>query len=213
MLLTATLCPLGNRSSRSGCPRRSGRGDRRHRGVARRDGRRAATVRRTNRPVLDVRERHRRVGVVGHNIIRVSGASRASSTGNTRLRRALVEWEVRVEPEHVSSVVAPERHDQHHAVGHGIPHPLYATVCVEVLVVTEQRLLGDTEVVGDGVVLRQRGEGGERILIGDAVLHVHATDLDQVAGGRVVISDEPTTKLLVIEASEDFQAMLTELQQ
>ena len=58
-------------------------------------------------------------------------------------------------------MIAPEGHDENHAIGHRVTHLLDTTVGVEVLVVSKQCLLSDTEVVGDGVVLGQRGERGE----------------------------------------------------
>lgn len=94
-------------------------------------------------------------------------------------------------------VVTPEGHDEHHAVSHGVTHLLCAAVRVVVLVVAEQRLLGNAELVGDGVVLRQRGEGSERVLVRDAVLNVDTADLNEVARRSVVVSDEPTNTSLV----------------
>lgn len=195
-MLTTTLSPLWNRAGwgRRAC---AGAGDWSLRGDG--DGRSwwvsASAVGRSVGTEFDVRECDGGAAVVGDHVVGVSGGGRASATGHTRLRRVLVEREVGVEPEHVRGVVTPERHDEHHAVGQGIAHLLSSTLEVVVLVVTEQGLLGDAEFVGDGVVLAQRREGSERVLVRDAVLNVDTADLDESAIISVVSSDESGMKV------------------
>lgn len=155
-MLTTTLSPLWNCASwgRRAC---TGAGDGGLRGDGSGRSWRVSTAAEGGSvgTELNVRECDGGAAVVGDHVVGISGGGWASTTGHTWLRRVLVEREVRVEPEHVRGVVTPERHDEDHAVGQGVTHLLSSALKVVVLVVVEQGLLGDAELVRDGVVLAQ----------------------------------------------------------
>lgn len=91
---------------------------------------------------------------------------------------------------HVGLVVVPQRHDEDHAaVCEGITHSLHATFRGKGIGVAEDRLLVLAEGVGDRVTADASYVGSG--LIEDlTTLNVFATDLDEVAVGGVVGSNE-----------------------
>lgn len=127
---------------------------------------------------LDVGEDDLGVGGVGLNLggdTGGGGALATVSTGGTAL-----DGVGGVEPEHVGGMVVPDGHDEDHGLGKGLAHLLQATLLVEVIDITESRLLSIAERLGDGVA-SDASNLGLRVLNDLAVLDIEALDLTEIA--------------------------------
>ena len=87
-------------------------------------------------------------------------------------------------------MIIPERHNEDHSLLEGVTHDLKTTELLEAVGVVEDGLLSVTEVVGDRVVARDTGNGGDGVLDDLAVLNVDAADLSEVTGLGAVGSEE-----------------------
>jgi len=72
----------------------------------------------------------------------------------------------------------------------GGSHSSETTVCGEVRVVTEDRLLLGAVIVGDGVVITDSGPGVLGLEDDNVVLNPDTTDLDELTSGGHVVGDE-----------------------
>lgn len=126
------------------------------------------------------------IGGLRLNIGRNARVGSARTTLDTRLGRVTVDRVGRVEPESVGRMVIPDAHDEDHAALERLAHASNTTLGLEVVLVTEERLLSITEVVRDGVELGEGVEIGVRVLNDLSILDVLAADLDKITTGSVV---------------------------
>lgn len=115
------------------------------------------------------------IGLLRLDVLGVTRGGSASTTSRTGGGR--VGGVGRVEPEHVSFVVSPDGHDQHHTLGHSLVHGDVSVLGLEVVDVTERGLLGVAELGGDRVVGGKAGNVGLGVGIDDTVLDVETADL------------------------------------
>jgi hypothetical protein len=100
-----------------------------------------------------------------------------------------INWEVRIKPKHVNSVIGPERHDEHHATIKCFAHGLQAASGSESIRIASPLLLGRCKVVRDRAVFSSADVDWSG-LNNLAVLNVDSLDLGQVSSIRVVRCDE-----------------------
>jgi len=128
--------------------------------------------------------------VLAFNVLGDTRGGGAGATGNARSISGLVQGVVGVQPKHLGSVVVPERHHEDQSAVEGIAEGLESTLVLEGVLVSEEGLLGITELVADGVEGGERGEATEGVGDDLAVLDPHAADLGERTGGGVVGGQE-----------------------
>lgn len=129
----------------------------------------------------DVGEDNVGVGDLGLNLGGDTGGGGAFATLSTELA-GLVDGEGGVEPEHVDGMVIPDGHDENHVLGEGLAHLLEAALALVVIEIAKDGLLGVAPGIGDGVLVGEAGNGGDRVGDDDAILDVEALDLGEIAG-------------------------------
>jgi hypothetical protein len=135
---------------------------------------------------LDGGEGHgcvRRVLLNVRRCARVCGACSASDTWGA----GVLGWRVRgIEPQHVYSMVIPDREDKHHTLLKRGTHGCKTSLVSKLVGVAECGLLGSAEIVGDGVS-GDTGNISVRVGNDDAILDIEALNLAQGAGGSTVL--------------------------
>ena len=144
---------------------------------------------RANRTELDVRVNDRRVTVLGLNIIRLARVSTASTTPNTRGRSILISGVCRVQPQHIDRMIVPERHYKHVALRQRGSHLVETTLILEGSSVAKCFLLGIAPSIGDRITLVS-GDGGLRVGVALAALHVETLDVGNCGAGADELSDD-----------------------
>ena len=108
--------------------------------------------------------------------------------------RILVQRVVRVQPKHVGLCVIPQGHDKHHTPIQGFSHGLQATLASKVINVSKGRLHCRTRLICHGVACHARN-GDVGVWNDLAVLHVEASNVDEVSIVCVALGDELSDNL------------------
>lgn len=87
-------------------------------------------------------------------------------------------------------MIVPQTHNKHHPRLERLTHRRHSSAVRERRRIAKERLLGLAEGVGDGIVLREAGEGGVGVVDDFAVLDVEAFDLAQIAAGGDELGDD-----------------------
>jgi len=112
------------------------------------------------------------------------------STGNTGGGGWASGWVVTVEPEHVDSVVVPERHDEDHTVGKVLAHLRHTSEGLEFVHVLGGSFLLLAECVADGVGGGYTSHICVGILNDNSVLNIDSLDLAESTGAGSVVGNK-----------------------
>lgn len=150
----------------------------------------SAGVGRADFAELDVGEEDLGVGLIGLDVLGVSGCDRASATSDTRLVWVGISRVVGVEPEHVGEVVVPDGHNKDVSLCQRLAHLRHATLGAEGIIVIESFADVCAKAFSNGIVGLDSGDFGTGVIDDLSVLNVEAADLDEVAVVLTIVGDK-----------------------